>query len=133
MTQAQEHTPQHPMTTMRTLLPSPVNNLQPISPQTCDRCSPAPLGAGWSLMCHHLPELEVLEDHGVRFGVITDSLILERAVHEHRALAQPPPAASQLDNRQKEIHLLLDLGVTYHAARNNFERFLFFLERYRDL
>ena len=64
-------------------------------------------------MYHHTPQLEVLfEDHDVCFGVITDSLVLERAVCEQRALVEPPPTALQLRNKQKEIHLLLDLAVS---------------------
>ena len=43
----------------------------------------------------------LFEDHGICSGVITDSHVLERAVYEQRALAQPLPSASQLDNREK--------------------------------
>ena len=44
-------------------------------------------------------------------GVITNFLVLERAVYEQRALVQPLPAALQLVNRQKGADLLLDLAV----------------------
>ena len=62
----------------------------------------------------HVLELEVLfEDHIVCSGVITDSLVLECVVHGQRALIQPLPTTLQLDNRQKRLHLLLNLAVTY--------------------
>ena len=113
MTQTQEQTPQYLLMTTRASLPSPANKLQPSSSQTCDRCSPAPLGAACSLVHQHVLELEVLfEDHGVCSGIITDSLDLERVVYEQHALAQPPPTAIHLGDRQKGIQLLLDLAVT---------------------
>ena len=73
----------------------------------------APLVAVCSLMFQHFVELEILfEDHGVCSDAITDSLVLERAVHEQRTLVQPLLAAVQLVKRQKGAHLLLDLAVT---------------------
>ena len=90
------------MTTMWTSLPSPAHKPQPSSSQTCDRWSPAPLGAACCLMYQHVLELEALfEDHGACSGAITDSLVLKRVVHKQRALAQPLPTALQLGNRQK--------------------------------
>ena len=75
-------------------------------PQNCDSCSRAPL--------QHFLELEALfEDHGVCSGDITDSLVLERTVHEQRALVQPLPTALQLVNRQEGVRLLLDFGGTF--------------------
>ena len=60
------------------------------------------LEAAYSVMYNHVPKLEVLfEDRGVCSDVITDSLVLERAVYEQRALSQSQPTALQLDNRQK--------------------------------
>ena len=62
----------------------------------------------------HVLELEVLfEDHIVCSGVITDSLVLECVVHGQRVLIQTQPTALLLDNRQKRLHLLLNLAVTY--------------------
>ena len=111
VTQTQGHT-QYQMMTTRTLHPSPANRLQPSGSQTCDRCSPAPLGA----VCFLMHQQILFEDHGVCSGVITDSLVLERAVCEPRALVQPLLTAVQLGNRQKggreEVQLLLDLTVT---------------------
>ena len=102
-TQTQEQTPQHQMTTMRTSHPSPVNKPQTSRPQTFDRCSRVPLGAVCSLMYQHFLALEALfEDHGVCSGAVTDSLVLERAVYEQRALVQPLPTALQLVDRQKK-------------------------------
>ena len=81
-TQTQDQKPQYQMPTMTTSLLSPVNKPQPSRPQTCDRCSIAPLGAVCSLMYQHFPELEVLcGDHGVCSGVITDSLVVECTVY----------------------------------------------------
>ena len=75
-TQTEEQTPQYQMTTARTFFPSPVHKPKPSRSQTC-----ALLGAVCSLMYHLFLELEALfEDHGVCSGVITDSLVLERAV-----------------------------------------------------
>ena len=65
-------------------------------------------------MYHHVLELEFLfEDHGARSGVITDSLVLERVVHEQRPLIQPLPTALQLDDRQEGVILPLDHAVTH--------------------
>ena len=75
-TQTEEQTPQYQMTTARTFFPSPVHKPQPSRSQTC-----ALLGAVCSLMYQLFLEIEALfEDHGVCSGVITDSLVLERAV-----------------------------------------------------
>ena len=74
----------------------------------------APLAAVCSLMHQRVLELEVLfEDHGVCSCTITDSLVLERVVHEPRALAQPQPAALELGNNQKGVQFQLDLTVTF--------------------
>ena len=101
-TQTQGQTPQNQMMRKKRSLPSPANRLQSSSAQTFDRCARAPLGATGSLLYQHALELEVLfEDHGVRSGTVTDVLALERVVHEQRALAEPPPSAQQLTNKQR--------------------------------
>ena len=112
MNQTQEHTPLHWMRTTRTSLPSPAIKLHPFSSQTCDRYARAPPGATCSPMDKHALEGEVIfEDHGVCSCTITDSLDFEREVHEQRALAQPPPAAPQLTNRQRGVQFPLDLTI----------------------
>ena len=75
---------------------------QPSSPQTFDRCSPAPPGATSSPMNQHALELGVLfEDHGVCSRTVTDYLGLEHMVYEQRALVQPPPTALQLTGKEE--------------------------------
>ena len=104
MTQTQERTPQHQTMTMTTSSPSPANSLQIPVTQTCDRSPRAPLGTACSLMCQHVLELEVLcEEPGVCSWTITDSLDLERVVHEQRALAQSLPTALQSASRQRGV------------------------------
>ena len=47
-------------------------------------------------MYRRVLELEaLLEDYGVRSGVITESLALERVLYEQGALAQPPPSTRE--------------------------------------
>ena len=70
-----------------------------------------PFGAACSLTYQYVLELEGLfENHGVCSAAI---LVLERMLHERRALVHPLPSSLQLANRQKEAHFLTDLVVAY--------------------
>ena len=52
-------------------------------------------------------------------------LVLECVVNGQRAVIQPLPTALQLDNRQKRLHLLVNLAVTYafpaHTSEFSFQ------------
>ena len=96
---------------MTTLHPS-ARKLQPSTLQACDR-SRALSGAISFPMDPLALELEGLfEDHGICSHTITDPLYLDRVVYEQRALLQSPTAL-QLTNRQRGVHFLFDLTVTY--------------------